>query len=141
MRSALGMLMVVLGLASVSYGQAATGLPRVVATFKRTNQAGPISMQTIFTPPDTGIYRITVVIVVTAGNGQQGSDWEPTFEWEDENGDENYLIPIPTQSTTEGSSSLSIHDLRGKPIKGGVVSSGDTSGSKYDVFVVVEQIM
>jgi|HubBroStandDraft_5_1064220.scaffolds.fasta_scaffold323477_1 hypothetical protein len=139
MRNTLLLLTILLGLTGASFGQ--TGLPQTVATIQRFNQTGPLPMDTLWAPAFPGIYRVTIVMVVTVGNGQPNSDWLPTLEWEDERGEETYQFPVSPQNANSSSVSVSIRDLPSGPIKGGVASSGDTSGSKYDVFVVVEEIM
>jgi hypothetical protein len=138
MRNTLRLLTILLGLTGASIGQ--TGLPQVVATRQRLNQTGPISMDTLWVPLQPGIYRITIAMVVTVG-GQQNSDWEPTISWVDERGEEIYQFAVSQQSSSSSSVTVTIRDLPNSPIKGGVLSNGDSSGSKYDVFVVVEQIM
>jgi hypothetical protein len=142
MRNVLRLLVILAGLSSVGFGQTAvpSGLPKVVATFQSLNQTGTIQIHTLFTPPEEGLYRVTVVMIVTVGNGQQDSDWQLTLSWTDENGREGYILPVDTQSPTSQATTIPIHDLRGIPIDGGVISTGQTSGSKYDVFVVIEQI-
>jgi hypothetical protein len=109
MRNTLRLLVILWGAMGVSFGQTATasGLPQVVATFQRFNQTGPISMDRVWVPAESGIYRITVVMVVTVGNGQQNSAWEPTLSWVDENGEETYRVYISPQSTSSSEVTVS----------------------------------
>jgi hypothetical protein len=98
-------------------------------------------MRTIFTPTEFGVYRISLVFLVTVGNGQQANYWGPTVRWQDGAGKDLYGIPVSSEYPNPGQFSVPIRDLIGKPIRFGVSSDGNVSGSKYNVFVVVEQIM
>lgn len=145
MRKATLCFLLVLFCSWCGYGQSpteqSTSFPRVVATFKRWNQTDQIPEKTLFTPTGFGVFRVSVVLVVTVGNNQQNSHWVPTFAWTDGSGREQWSETVDTYSPTSGGVDLPLRDLPSKPIRFEVSSVGDTTGSKYNVFVVVEQLM
>jgi hypothetical protein len=142
------LLAVMLGSVAQGFGQEAathpsnTNLPRVVATFKRWNQDHEISPRTIFTPKGFGVYRISIVVVVTAGSPEDGPYWLFNLNWSDGSQRGQYsLQPVSSHETQWYGVDFPMRDLPRKPITFNVERNGDTKGSKYNVFVVVEQIM
>jgi hypothetical protein len=130
--------------ASVITGLArSSGVPIVVARFKLLNQSGPITSATIYTPKWNGIFRITTVMVLTASSNG-GGYWEPALGFTDRLGigttfATDYYLTTQTKNTLVNGTHAVI-DHAGQPLTFSTVSSGDTSGSKYDVFIVVERI-
>jgi hypothetical protein len=146
-RSTCFLLVVFFGSWSSSLGQNATKLthPRIVATFERLGQTAGIGPTAIYTPKRWGTFRISIVMVGTVGN-QMNAYWLGALSFIDaagENGGPNTPfevmmgIDIPRTSSVE----FPIRAKPGKPLEFSVSSSGDTSGTKYNVWVVVEQLM
>src|SRR5579872_5236385 len=118
----------------------AAGFPHVVAKVSRWQQTEPIKSTTLFTPKGFGLYRVSVVGVVTTPGGS--GSWIVAVDWSDSGGQQE--ITFSGQSNSVGDfvqSTLPFRDLAGVPISFSVTSNGDTAGSKYNLFIVVEQIM
>ena len=116
--------------------------PRVVATVRLFRQTGPISPTKIFVPKKFGVYRLSAIGVVTLANGQN-ANWNTIFQWTDGGGKEStQCLTLPTEKTGSSScSSFALRDLKANSLTYSVTQSGDTSGSRYNLFIVVEQIM
>jgi hypothetical protein len=137
-------LVVLVGSWSSSVGQSAPNVtfPRVVAKFARMAQTGEISPTIIYTPKNWGTFRISLIMVLTVGNGNQGSTWNGVTRFT--NGGGKFAEPSLSLSTTIRTSGAVETPLRAKagvPITVEVTSSGDTQNSKYNIWVVVEQLM
>jgi hypothetical protein len=128
-----------------SFGQhRPTYAPQVVATFQRLNQTTEIKPITLYTPPTWGMFRASVVMVLTEANGNQGPFWAGRFRFTDAIGSDPFF-PETALGVVEPNSVFAEAPFRAKagtPIKFSVTSqSGDTSNTKYNVFVVLEQLM
>jgi hypothetical protein len=126
---------------SVAKSTSKGSFPRVVATVRLFHQTGPISPTTIFTPEKWGVYRLSAVGVLTRAGGN--GSWNGGFQWTDGGGKESTdCLTLATMSTGSSScSSFALRDLSGKSLTYSVTQSGDTSGSEYNFFVVIEQLM
>jgi hypothetical protein len=143
MRNATYCLLVVLfGSWSNSLGQNAPKFttPQIVATFQRLNQTKEIKPFTIYTPPKWGTFRISVVMVLTRVNGSN-SQWDGTIQFDDAAGEESPEAILYSQFLNTEQVEFPFRQKAGVPIKFSVVPGGDPSGSRYNVFVVVEQLM
>jgi hypothetical protein len=144
MRKALSLLAVVLGLALGSFAQTTTTFPKVVATFSRADQSDVIPMATIFTPKAGGLFRFTIYCAVTKANPltNQNTFWNPTVSFADDIGDVklNEVLTVSRQSAGVLTES-SFWDRAGVPISVGVGSTGDVSGTEYNIRIVIEQLM
>jgi hypothetical protein len=130
------------GVSQSATKRAPTGtLPRVVATVRLFHQTGPISPTKIFTPEKWGVYRLSAVGVVTAAAGD--GYWSGGFQWTDGGGNESTacLTMFTLFTGSYSCNSFAFRDLSGKPLTYSVNQNGDTSGSKYNLFIVVEQLM
>jgi len=149
MRKATCCLLVVLfGSWSSSLGQSAPkfSTPRIVATFERLRQTGEIPSTTIYTPKHWGTFRVSTVMVGIVGNGQQYSYWDSAIQFIDGAGkNPPTYYPFVTELNTNAQQTTYgeyiIRANAGKPITFSVKSFGVTEGSKYNVWVVVEQLM
>jgi hypothetical protein len=143
-RSTCLLLVVLFGSWLSSFGQTAPKLryPKIVATFERVGQTDKIPPTTIYTPPKWGTFRATLIMVLTRGNGEQEAGWSGIVRFT--NGGGTFggpAVELPTSNRTAGYSEMPIRAIAGRPITFEVDSSGDTSGSKYNVWLVVEQLM
>lgn len=117
--------------------------PRIVATFERLGLTAELPPTTIYTPKTWGTFRISIVMVGTLANGTNAS-WIGAIRFTDgsgPNGPDGFGAGLYTVSRETAVSAFPIRAKAGKPLKFSVTSSGDTSGSKYNVWVVVEQLM
>jgi hypothetical protein len=136
--------MVILG-SWTGFGQAPTKptFPHVVATFKRWNQTAPIPTKDLFTPKSFGVYRYSYVFVLTSTCGSDTAQWVGHIEVVDGGGSDgsgSFLLNCNVLNVWEYTNPF--RQVSGRPVRFSVTSqNGDTSGSKYNVFVVIEQIM
>ena len=137
MRNAICCLLVVLfGSWSNSLGQNAPTLtsPILVATFHRYGLTSALPPTTIYTPKNWGTFRISVLMVGTEANGQFNDYWGGELEFTDGAGDNpSFGTNLVTDKRRTAVIEFPIRAEAGKPIKFSVVSSGDTSGTKYNV--------
>ena len=114
--------------------------PQIVATFQRLNQTKEIKPFTIYTPNTWGTFRISVVMVLTTRNGNN-SQWDGLIQFHDAAGKDSPEAVLYTQFLNTAQVEFPFRQKAGAPIKFSVAASGDPSGSKYNVWVVVEQLM
>src|SRR5260370_28594260 len=62
--------------------------PAIVARGKLTNQTAPIPSTTIFTPTQTGLYRLSVYATISKADPTGGSFWTLSPSWTDDGGNE-----------------------------------------------------
>ena len=144
MRKTFCLLVVLLASCASGFGQSAPKLttPQIVATFQRINQTKEIKPFTLYTPPQWGTFRISVVLVGTVANGQNDGFWAAEINYADAIGYGNIVgASWYTDAPRTSNNALPIRARAGKPLKFSVTPSGDIFGSKYNVWVVVEQLM
>jgi hypothetical protein len=145
MRNTICCLLVMLfGSWSSSLGQKAPQFttPQIVATFERVNKTGPIPLTTLYAPPGSGMFRVSIVAVVTVGNGGGNGGWQPIIRATDAAG--QYEQDGSAVSTNVPGTATTEFLVRAQPrthLRFSVRSVGPTSGSKYNVWVVVEPLM
>jgi hypothetical protein len=142
MRRACCLLMVLVTVCASGFGQSAPKFthPRIVATFQRLGQTAEIPPTTIYTPKNWGTFRISIVMVLTVANNNNG-DWDGLIEFIDGAGASGGGPSIPTKDRNRALWESPIRAKAGQPLKFSVRSFPNTSGSKYNVWVVVEQLM
>jgi hypothetical protein len=142
-RSTFCLLVVLFGSWLSSFGQNPPKLtsPKIVATFERLGQTAEIPVTNIYTPPKWGTFRISIVMVLTKANGDQSGVWGGEFQFTNAAGVFN--ISTELSSGNHGTSPIDspFRAKAGVPMTFSTVSNGYTSGSKYNVWVVVEQLM
>jgi len=72
-----------------SAAPAAFTSPVIVAEGKLLNQTTPIPTTTIFTPPQTGLYRLSVYSFVSTADSSSRLGWNYTLNWTDDAGAES----------------------------------------------------
>jgi hypothetical protein len=134
------LLVVLFGSWCFSLGQSAPKLtvPKIVAAFERLNQTSPISLTKVFTPQHWGTFQVSVVMVETVAGGE--GIWNGQFFWRDGGGDEGNGLPLGT--TRRGSVSI----IWAGRMKAGTpfefsINAVNSPGGKYNVWIVVEQLM
>jgi hypothetical protein len=72
-------------------------LPLIVAKGKLVNRTTTVPMTTIFTPTQTGLYRLSVYMTTAIHNASSTQDWEYNVSWSDDAGAESvvYLLLTP----------------------------------------------
>jgi hypothetical protein len=113
------------------------GFPRVVASISLHGKTGDIKPITLFTPKHFGVYRISGVLVVTT---QLDNNLYGSILYRD-GGGSKYLSFAALPSVGEYPvGPFVFRDLFRVPIQLFVNSYGE-QGGKYNLFVVIEQIM
>lgn len=126
-----------------SFGQSTPQLtsPKIVATFERLGLTNGMKQVTIYTPPQWGTFRISVVMVLTAPAGTTGEFWYGYLQFVNAAGVNVYSVALPSKTLGSAFGELPVRAKAGTPIKFSVQPAGDNSGSKYNVWIVVEQLM
>jgi len=137
------LLVILFGSCLSSLGQKTSKLtsPQIVATYQRLNRTGAIDRAVLYDPALWGIFRVSLIMTLTEANGNGGS-WNGVIEFKNGAGTvaEPSIILNTNVLNSEGSD-VPIRVRAGAPITLSVTPTGDTSGSKYSVFVIVEQLM
>jgi hypothetical protein len=147
MRNAICLLVALCGSWSSGFGQSAPKFtsPRIVATFERLGLTAELPPTTIYTPKNWGTFRISVVLVLVKTNRIGNSYWLGVPRFTNAAGKNVtcycagafLYTDLPDTSGAE----FPFRAEAGVPIKFTVTSTGNTSGSSYNVWVVVEQLM
>jgi hypothetical protein len=134
----------------------------IVAQVSVTGQTAAIPTTTLFTPASNGLYRISSYGVVTVPNGTFGQ-WDVQLNWTDDSGSElcsNYQPcqlmemwsdPVEThfggamgnQGSFVPNTTTVVQVKAGVPVTYSVVadSNGNPTGSTYELYITVEQLM
>jgi hypothetical protein len=118
-------------------GDTNSGLPRVVPSFKIWGHTGSIKPITLFTPKHFGVYRASGVFVVTADTEDPIYG---TITCKDGAGAQQLQFSAQGGVGDTQVGPFTFRDLIGVPIRLSVSAPGYQTG-KYNLFVVVEQIM
>ncbi len=136
MKKAVSIIFTMCLFASLAIAQRQT---EVIAEVALTNQSGTIG-GTLYTPVSTELFRVTIMLQCTRGNGQ-ASQLFPIFTFTDDNGPEFFEFnsvqdgqPYPPITST-GIFKI----IGGSPLNWEVQAlPGDTS--EYEVYIVLERI-
>ena len=118
--------------------------PQIVATFERLGRTSEIPPTTIYTPPQQGTFRISTVMVETESNGTDGAGWVGQLSFTNAaglNSDVRFQTAVSARERQTGVSEFPIRAKAGKPIRFSVSSVGNIQNTKYNVWIVVEQLM
>jgi hypothetical protein len=132
--------------------------PQIVARCKLVNQTAPIPTTTIFTPLQTGLYRLSVYATVL-NSGVTGSQWNFDLTWTDDQGQQNipsllwsYDLNPPGQfwqgqNLTVSSSPVPVggpatvfEAKAGTSITYSVTLAGETDGTAYSLYYTLERL-
>ena len=118
--------------------------PHIVKRFHLYNQTGSIGPITVYTPKHGGMFRVNIFMLTTVGNGQEASVC-PLIGFNDRVGSTQIYATTSSCPNTKlrgytGVGTIPFPDEGGKPITLQVFTSGDTSGAKYDVTIIVEEL-
>jgi hypothetical protein len=143
-RSTCCLLVLLFGCWLSSFGQSAPKLtsPKIVATFQRLGLTADLPPTTIYTPKNWGTFRVSIVMVDTVSNDRDGL-WVGELQFTNGAGDEPFAafsVLLQTQRPQTAVADFPIRAAAGKPIKFSVAGYR-TEGTKYNVWIVVEQLM
>jgi len=124
--------------------------PLIVAKGRLLNQAAPIPTTTIFTPTESGIYRLSVyATLITGGQNPCTSYWSYNPGWTDDSGLLNsapgtltsgcdFLGPFYWPLVGTFGAATTIEAKGGTPITYSVDQVGPPNGSTYSVYYRLE---
>ncbi len=141
MRKTFWITAVLLASLGLAVGQTAQA-PRIVAKGKFIGRKGNLA-QTIFTPTQAGIYRVSTYFVLTTPDSSSGGQWALTVNWTDEVGQEAggfvSILDSSTPPNASRSGSVVIEAIAGTPV---LVETGHTApdNSVYSLYYVVETL-
>jgi hypothetical protein len=115
--------------------------PVIVAKIRLMNQTGGIPQTTIFTPPKSGLFRISAVGCTTVKNSDENGIWGISTQYIPVKNSFPQINEFDLASYQLGCESISVlaWDIGGLPLQYLVESFG-TNGAKYDLFITVEQL-
>jgi len=140
---------------TIAAGQTPTVVsPAIVAKGKLLKQTNTIPTTTLYTPKQTGLFRLSIYGVLLTGNGYGGT-WFVNVGWTDDFGPEavNSLIGgtvfyygqfdqlnlLPAGSPL-GGPVLTFEAIVGQPITYSVTSNVNMGGSSYSIYYVLERL-
>ena len=133
----------------------ASGLPSpvIVAKGKLTNQTAPIPAITLFTPTQTGLYRLSVYAALLKSNPASNSNWNYNVTWTDDSGVTNNSNPVlyafgyqnpgiffSNLGGTFAGPALTLVAGAGTPITYSMTQSGPPDSSAYSLYWVLERL-
>jgi hypothetical protein len=124
--------------------------PVIVRKVALTNQSAPISTTTLFTPPQSGLYRVSVYMTQVVANVQQNGLWSYNIGWSDDAGAETASLvqlaaaQVPPQAwgSFVGSPGnvIVLQTVAGQPVTYSVALQGAADGGGvYSLYFVVER--
>jgi hypothetical protein len=118
--------------------------PRIVARFHRFGQTSAIPPTPIYTPSRWGIFSVSTVMVLATSNGQDGG-WLGNLAYTNGSGAGNASAPPYILGMLQNPGGIAqgitvVVQEPNRPLTFSTSSQGNISGSKYNVFIVVEQI-
>jgi len=125
--------------------------PVIVAKGKLPNQTAPIPTTTIFTPTQTGLYRLSVYATVERADLNSNSYWCYGFQWTDDGGPHQSGImlcgygDITSPFQYEGLDYLGgtaqpFEAVAGQPITYNVTQNNGPDDSAYSLYYTLERL-
>jgi hypothetical protein len=135
--------------------------PVIVAKGKLVNQTAPIPTTTIFTPTQSGLYRLSVYMVTTVTDHLSLSLWDYQLNWSDAAGAEQcggqgtliftpYVLTLPggtypnvawaSNSASMPGQVVAFQAVAGFPITYSVMQSGGSDNSAYALYYTLERL-
>jgi hypothetical protein len=124
--------------------------PQVVAKGKLLNQNAPIATTTIYTPTQTGLYRLSIYATLTTANPSSDGWWDYTLGWTDDSGAQsidqflyqNSNTPGPFEylaSYPSGGGTQPFEAKAGTPITYSLAQPNGPDGSVYSLYYILER--
>ena len=124
--------------------------PMIVAKGKLVNQTSPIPTTTIFTPPQDGLYRLTVYGTIVTADPTSGTFWDVIPVWSDDSGQQtaspflegssNVQGPFETATDNWGGRIAPFEAKAGTPIAYSVTQTGQPDNSVYSLYYTLERL-
>ena len=114
--------------------------PEIVAGIRLTGQTGSIG-GTLFTPTNTGLFRVNFYVQSTGGDPSTGQGIFPSFNWTDDNGPDYQPLPLVADGGPQQpfSTVFIIKAVAGQPITW-ATGLNPTDNSVYEVYFTLERI-
>jgi hypothetical protein len=125
--------------------------PIIVAKGKLVNQTAPIPTTTIFTPAQSGLFRLSVYGTITNGTGTDLTQWNYNPMWTDDSGIPLNAAGMLTSINTHNGSfqwtnigqmgaAITLEAKGGTPITYSVTQSGPLDTSAYSLYYTLERL-
>jgi hypothetical protein len=128
--------------------------PQIVAKGKLPNQTAPIPTTTIFTPTQTGLYRLSVYATISKADLNSGSFWNYQPSWTDDSGVLQQAVALVLGSGSllgqftmsdnavlqYGGTTLPIEVKAGTPITYSMTQQGPPDNSAYSLYYTLERL-
>jgi hypothetical protein len=140
-----------LSLGNASTPNASSTSPLILAKRRLVNQTAPIPATTIFTPTQSGLYRLSMYATVTQANPSTNDNWYTHIYWSDDAGAEESNAAGDILSWNSGNTPpsawanstgdqpglvITFEAVAGMPISYAV--DGVADGSAFSLYYVVE---
>jgi hypothetical protein len=119
--------------------QQCSPLPCIVATASLTGQSGPLPLTTVYTPPASGMFRVSTYLSVSKTRNVTPT-WILTFGWTDDNGPRNTTTSATQNGSNANAATAVIQSVGGQPLAYSTRLQGEDGETTYNVFIVVEQL-
>lgn len=108
-------------------------VPKIEASYSNTGLSASLAATTVFTPSNTGLYRVSVYAVVQSGAGSIAGQ----VGFTDDYGAKDLSTNLSAFSTAPASVALTVKATAGNPI---TILWNLTGTATYDTYVVVESL-
>ena len=132
-------LLILTGLSLGASAQTCSPFPCVVTTATLTGQGAPLPPTAIFTPPDSGVFRISTYLSATHPINTAGT-WTLYLAWTDDIGGRSAPTVAQTTSSNANTATFVVQAIGGKPVFYRTTAAGGWKGTTYNVYIVVEQL-
>ena len=125
--------------------------PAIVAKGKLVNQTAPIPTTTIFTPTQTGLYRLSIYATLTKTDPNSSSYWLVNASYTDDagpytlnsllyTGSDNEIGPLWLFGSSPVGAVIPFEAKAGTPVTYSVTQNGNPDNSAYSLYYVLERL-
>jgi len=139
-RYLLAALLILMGFSLGASAQACSPLPCIVATASLTAQSAPLPLTTIYTPPASGLFRVSTYMSVGKGQHSTAPTWFLTLGWTDDNGPRHVDTTVDQKTSNANTATTVIQAVGGEPVAYRTSLQGELGAATYNLFIVVEQL-
>jgi hypothetical protein len=116
------------------------GFPRVVARLNLLNRTKEVGPATLYTPNSSGVFRVSIVMTVTVGNGVPGT-WNSALFYVPLTGlnQQSFSCSISSAQPFSDGIQAPFSAAKDNPITVSITGSW-ISGSQYNAYIILEQL-
>ena len=124
--------------------------PAIVAHGNLVNQTAPIPATTIFTPTQTGLYRLSIYGTMLTAAYNSGTSWSVYVSWTDETTSQNQqvlwsydssLAPFLSSGANNFYGQVAIFEAKaGTPVAYSTTQIGPPDGTSYSLHYTLERL-